>query len=106
MGNGHDACSQHNRYGALAALLGQGMARQRIRDGMRAIDYLLSRDDMMKGGVEDPKHGRGTKHFDAGFAKYGKPGDALQRRIELYLLDCGVTEEEIATFRSIMLESP
>ena len=50
MGNGHDACSQHNRYGALAALLGQGMARQRIRDGMRAIDYLLSRDDVMKDG--------------------------------------------------------
>jgi len=51
VGNGHDACSQHNRYGALAALLGQGMARQRIRDGMRAIDYLLSRDDVMKDGV-------------------------------------------------------
>ena len=49
---------------------------------------------------------RGTQHFDAGFAKYGKPGDALQRRIELYLLDCGVTEEEIAAFRSIMLELP
>ena len=57
-------------------------------------------------GVEDPKHGRGTQHFDAGFAKYVKPGDALQRRIELYLFDCGVTEEEIAAFRSIMLESP
>jgi polygalacturonase len=51
VGNGHDACSQHNRYGALAALLGQGMARQRIRDGIRAIDYLLSRADVMKGGV-------------------------------------------------------
>jgi protein-tyrosine phosphatase len=57
-------------------------------------------------GVEDPKHGRGTQHFDAGFAQYGKPGDTLRRRIELYLLDCGVTEEEIAAFRSIMLESP
>jgi len=51
VGNGHDACSQHNRYGALAALLGQSMARQRIRDGMRAIDYLLTRDDVMKAGV-------------------------------------------------------
>ena len=55
-------------------------------------------------GVEDPKHGRGTQHFDAGFAQYGKPGDTLQRRIELYLLDCGVTEEEIAAFKAIMLE--
>ena len=51
VGNGDDACSQHNRYGALAALLGQSMARQRIRDGMRAIDYLISRDDVMKDGV-------------------------------------------------------
>ena len=56
-------------------------------------------------GVEDPKHGRGTQHFDAGFSKYGQPGDILQRRIELYLLDCGVTEEEIERFRSIMTES-
>ena len=56
-------------------------------------------------GVDDPKHARGTQHFDAGFAKYGKPGDPLARRIELYLLDCGVTEAEIAAFRSIMLSS-
>ena len=56
-------------------------------------------------GVEDSKHGRGTQHFDAGFAKYGQPGDTLQRRIELYLLDCGVTKEEVARFRSIMTES-
>ena len=55
-------------------------------------------------GVEDPKHARGTQHFDAGFSKYGQPGDTLQRRIELYLLDCGVTDEEIARFRSIMTE--
>ena len=37
-------------------------------------------------------------------ARAGKPGDSLQRRIELYLLDCGVTEKEIEAFRSIMLE--
>ena len=51
VGNGHDACSQHNRYGALAALLGQSMAKQRILDGMRAIDYLYSRADVRKDGV-------------------------------------------------------
>ena len=43
-------------------------------------------------------------HFNEGFAKYGKPGDSWNRRIELYLLDCGITPEEIATFRSIMLK--
>lgn len=44
-------------------------------------------------------------HFNDGFGKYGKEGDSWNRRIELYLLDCGVTEAEIETFRSIMLES-
>ena len=44
-------CGAHNQYGTLAALLGQSTAQQRIWDGMRAIDYLLSRDDVAKGGV-------------------------------------------------------
>ncbi|MBQ6330662.1 MAG: tyrosine-protein phosphatase [Kiritimatiellae bacterium] len=43
-------------------------------------------------------------HFNNGFAKYGNEGDSWNRRIELYLLDCGVTEDEIAAFRAIMLE--
>ena len=44
-------CGPHNRYGALAALLGQSTAQQRVWDGMRAIDYLLSRSDVVKSGV-------------------------------------------------------
>ena len=48
--------------------------------------------------------GRTTSHFDRGFAKYGSAGDSLKRRIELYLLDCGVKPEEIEAFRAIMLE--
>ena len=44
-------CAPHNRYGALAALLGQSTAQQRIWDGMRAIDYLYSRGDVSKDGV-------------------------------------------------------
>ena len=55
-------------------------------------------------GVEDPEHWRSLAHLDRGFAKYGQSGDSLQRRIELYLLDIGITPEEIATFKSIMLE--
>ncbi|MBQ2631043.1 MAG: hypothetical protein IJG13_15315, partial [Kiritimatiellae bacterium] len=43
-------------------------------------------------------------HFKNGFAKYGNEGDSWTRRIELYLLACGVTEDEIAAFRAIMLE--
>ena len=53
----------------------------------------------------DPKFWCRESHFNDGFSKYGKEGDSWNRRIELYLIDCGVTEAEIATFRDIMLES-
>ncbi len=35
---------------------------------------------------------------------YGKEGDDMMRRVECYLLDIGVTEEEIASIRSILIE--
>lgn len=44
-------CEPHNRYGALAELLGHSTARQRIWDGIRAIDYLMTRDDIRHDGV-------------------------------------------------------
>ena len=43
-------CDGHNRYGALAELLGTSAARQRIWDGMRALDYLETRADIRKDG--------------------------------------------------------
>ena len=43
-------CGGHNHYGALAELLGTSAARQRIWDGMRALDYLESRADIRKDG--------------------------------------------------------
>ena len=52
----------------------------------------------------DPEHWCRESHFNVGFARYGKDGDSWNRRIELYLLDCGVTADEIATFREIMIE--
>ena len=54
----------------------------------------------------DPNFWCRESHFNDGFSKYGKEGDSWNRRIELYLLDCGVTEDEIAQFRSIMLTEP
>ena len=39
-----------------------------------------------------------------GIMKYGKEGDSFQKCAELYLKDCGITQEEIEKFRSIMLE--
>ena len=52
----------------------------------------------------DPDFWCRESHFNNGFGKYGTDGDSWNRRIELYLLDCGVTKEEIEAFRSIMLE--
>jgi len=43
-------------------------------------------------------------HFTEGFGKYGGKDATWAERIELYLLDCGITKEEIEKFRSIMLE--
>ncbi len=45
------------------------------------------------------------QNLKSGIMKYGKDGDSFQRRVELYLLDCGITPEEIERFRSIMLEA-
>ncbi len=50
------------------------------------------------------KDWRGSHWFDEGFAKYGTPESSLRERIELYLLDCGVTREEIEKVRELMLE--
>ena len=52
----------------------------------------------------DPNFWCRESHFNKGLSKYGRPEDSWQRRAELYLLDCGVTEDEIARFRKIMLE--
>ena len=46
----------------------------------------------------------GEWHFDDGFGKYGDANTPWNKKIELYLLDCGVTAEEIAQFRAIMLD--
>lgn len=43
-------CAGHNRFGALAALLGRSTAQFRIWDGIRAMDYLDSRMDIRHDG--------------------------------------------------------
>lgn len=52
----------------------------------------------------NPNYWRLYQHFIDGMAQYGQPDDPLSKKIELYLLDCGITPEEIAQFRAIMLE--
>lgn len=58
----------------------------------------------MRSDYKDHSFWCGEWHFDDGFAKYGDANTSWNKRIELYLLDCGVTMEEIEKFRSIMLE--
>ncbi len=58
----------------------------------------------MRSDYKDHTFWCGEWHFDDGFAKYGDANTSWNKRIELYLLDCGVTMEEIEKFRSIMLE--
>ena len=58
----------------------------------------------MRSDYKDHTFWCGEWHFDDGFAKSGDANTSWNKRIELYLLDCGVTMEEIEKFRSIMLE--
>lgn len=44
-------------------------------------------------------------HFNDGLAKYGDANTSWNDRVVLYLKDCGITDEEIAQFRLIMLEA-
>ena len=55
-------------------------------------------------GYNGPTYWRREQYFDEGFAKYGDANTSWNKKIELYLLDCGVTPSEIEKFRSIMLE--
>ena len=91
-----------DRTGALAYVLNGvlGVCRRELETDWESTFYpnIPIRDD--KGNLV----WNSELHFENGFSKYGGPEDGWNRRIELYLLDCGVTAEEIAKFRSIMLE--
>ena len=90
-----------DRTGALAYVLNGvlGVDRHDLETDWESTFYPRIPDES-----PDPNYWCRESHFNDGFAKYGREGDSWNRRIELYLLDCGVTEDEIARFRSIMLE--
>ena len=46
-----NCCGGHNLIGVRAMLLGDSTAKYRIWDGVRAIDYVLSRDDVKKDAI-------------------------------------------------------
>ena len=92
-----------DRTGALAYVLNGvlGVDRQELETDWESTFYPE---------IPDAVHGADfwcrESHFNEGFSRYGADGDTWNRRIELYLLDCGVTADEIARFRAIMLEEP
>ena len=95
-----------DRTGALAYVLNGilGVSRREIEGDWESTFY-----PNIPGGEEgtdsDNHVWNSEWHFNLGFARYGINGDSWNRRIELYLLDCGITADEIEDFRSIMLEA-
>ena len=68
--------------------------------------YQSQKNGLMKPAVADGRpSGRSYQPLKTGLMKYGKASDSFQKRAELYLMDCGITMEEIEQFRSIMLEA-
>jgi protein-tyrosine phosphatase len=90
-----------DRTGALAYVMNGvlGVDRREMETDWEATFYPRIPD-----ANPDPGYWCRESHFNDGFSKYGEDGDSWNRRIELYLLDCGVTKEEIESFKAIMLE--
>ena len=92
-----------DRTGSLAyVLLGTlGVSQHDIETDWESTFYPNIPDDLHE---KEPDFWCRESHLTDGIAKYGDEGDSWQRRCELYLLDCGVTQEEIARLREILLE--
>ena len=92
-----------DRTGSLAyVLLGVlGVSQHDIGTDWESTFYPNIPDDINE---KDPNFWCRESHLTNGIAKYGAEDDTWQRRCELYLLDCGVTPEEIARLRDILLE--
>ena len=92
-----------DRTGSLAyVMLGVlGVSRHDMETDWESTFYPKIPDDLHE---KEPGFWCLEAHFNNGISKYGKEGDSWNRRVELYLIDCGITPEEIAKFRSIMLE--
>ena len=92
-----------DRTGSLAyVLLGVlGVSQHDIETDWESTFYPNIPDDINE---KDPNFWCRESHLTDGIAKYGAEGDTWQRRCELYLLDCGVTQEEISNLRKLLLE--
>ena len=93
-----------DRAGSLAYTLNGalGVERHMLNTDWESTFYPTLSE--MRDDYKDHSYWCGEWHFDDGFGKYGDANTPWNKKIELYLLDCGVTMEEIEKFRSIMLE--
>ena len=93
-----------DRTGSLAyVLLGAlGVPQHDIETDWESTFYPNIPDDHHE---KEPDFWCRESHLTDGIGKYGEPGDTWQRRCQLYLLDCGITPEEIARLRDILLEN-
>lgn len=92
-----------DRTGALAFILNGilGVQEQKLAIDWEHTFYPNLPDKQAQG---NPDFWCRYQHLTDGFSKYGKNTDSLQKRLEHYLADCGIRQEEINAFRSIMLE--
>ena len=90
-----------DRTGSLAYVINGvlGVSRHELETDWEATFYPSVPDEN-----PDTKFWRRESHFSDGFAKYGDADTSWNDRIVLYLRSCGITDEEIARFREIMLE--
>ena len=91
-----------DRTGALAYVLNGilGVKRQELETDWESTFYPTIPNLDKKGGLI----WNSEQHFNNGFGKYGDENSSWNDRIVLYLKDCGITDDEIARFRGIMLE--
>lgn len=94
-----------DRTGSLTYVLNAvlGVDRHDLEADWEATLY-PDRIPEVRHGYSGRREWRSTGWLDDGFAKYGMPDTPLCERVVLYLLDCGITKEEIDRFRAIMLE--
>ena len=92
-----------DRTGAVVFILNGllGVSRSDLEIDWEHSFYPDLPDDPSRG---KPNTGRSVSQLVKGMMKYGSANDSMQKRIELYLKSCGITDEEIAAFRSIMIE--
>lgn len=91
-----------DRTGSLAYVMNGvlGVSRHEMETDWESTFYPRIPDEN-----KNPDHWCRESHFNDGFAKYGDAETSWNERVVLYLKDCGITAEEIETFRAIMLET-